>query len=270
MSYLLSLSGTLTVLGLLLAAPGCARTPSITWVDLTHPFDQQTVYWPHNQAFEWKKTDWGMTEKGFWYASAAFAASEHGGTHIDAPIHFGRDRQTVDQIPLDRLIGPAIVVDIRSACARNADYELSVADLQAWESSHGPVPSGSLVLVWTGWSHRWPDRQRYLGSLTPDHPLTLHFPGVSAEAAAWLIQRYAIRGMAIDTASIDPGRSRDFPTHRVLNEADVFAIENVASLEQLPPRGATVYALPIKIKGGTGGPTRIIAAVPTPPFPSSP
>ncbi len=240
----------------------CAPAGPGLLVDLTYPFGQDTIYWPHNKPFQWERTDWGMTPGGYWYAAATFSASEHGGTHLDAPIHFGRGRRTVDQIPLEQLTGPVIVVDVRARCEEQPDYELTVEDLQAWESLHGRIPDGAIVLMFSGWGQRWPNRQRYLGSQTPEDSLTLHFPGFSREAALLLVAQRAVRGLGIDTASIDPGRSRDFPVHRVLGEADVYALENVASLERLPPRGATLWALPIKITGGTGSPVRLVAQVP--------
>ncbi|MFQ5992523.1 MAG: cyclase family protein [Nitrospiraceae bacterium] len=240
----------------------CAQEPSDRILDLTYPFDEGTVYWPTNKSFQWEKTAWGITSGGYWYASADFAASEHGGTHIDAPIHFGQGRNTVDQIPVSQLIGPAVLVDMTQQCDANVDYELTVDDLKRWESRHGVIEDGSLVLIRTGWGQYWSDKHRYLGSETLEDASTLHFPGVSRHAAQFLVTERAIRGIGIDTASIDPGRSRDFPVHQVLSQANVYALENVAALESLPPRGARVFALPIKIKGGTGGPVRIIAFVP--------
>lgn len=250
------------VAAVLVFSTSCTPAGPQKLIDLTHAFDQQTIYWPHNKPFHWEKTDWGMTPAGYWYAAGNFSAAEHGGTHIDAPIHFGRDRSTVDQIPLERLIGPAVVVDVRAQCDANADYELTVDDLLAWESRHGRIPDGALVLMLSGWGRRWPDARRYLGSETPGDARTLHFPGFSSQAAEFLVTQRTIRGVGIDTASIDPGRSLDFPVHRVLNGADLYGLENVAALERLPPTGATIYALPIKIKGGTGGPVRIIAVLP--------
>lgn len=260
----MELSISMNVVGLLVAAgmAACAPVPSGQLVDLTHAFDQDTVYWPNNRPFLWERTDWGMTSGGYWYASASFSASEHGGTHMDAPIHFGQGRRTVDQIPVEHLTGPAVVIDVRSQCGKQADYELTVEDLLAWESRHGRIPDSAIVLMLSGWGSRWPDRQRYLGSSTPDDPRTLHFPGFSKNAADFLVTQRAVRGLGIDTASIDPGRSSDFPVHQVIGHADVYALENVAELERLPPRGATLWALPIKIKGGTGGPVRIVAIIP--------
>lgn len=256
---------TLGLLGALLTAlftAACAPARPQALVDLTHSFDEETIYWPANKHFQWEKTDWGTTAAGYWYASANFSASEHGGTHIDAPIHFGRGRSTVDQIPLERLVGPAVIIDVQPQCSANPDYELTVEALLTWEARHGRIRDGTLVLMRSGWGQRWPDKRRYLGSATPEDPRTLHFPGFSREAAEFLVSQRAVRGVGIDTASIDPGRSPDFPAHRVLNGADVYALENVAALDRLPPKGITVVALPIKIKGGTGGPVRIIAMMP--------
>lgn len=242
---------------------GCAGpAPQGRVVDMTHAFGNETIYWPGNQTFTWKKTAWGESEGGYWYTSADFAAAEHGGTHIDAPIHFAEGRLTLDQIPLDALMGPAIVIDVRAHCVVDPDYTLSVQDILAWENRHGRIPAHAIVFMYSGWASRWPDAGRYLGTTRLDDPRSLHFPGFSREAALFLVTQRDVRGVGIDTASIDPGPSRDFPAHRVFNEADVYALENVAALDQLPARGATVMALPMKIKGGTGGPVRIIAFLP--------
>jgi kynurenine formamidase len=248
---------------MILALAACAPAPH-RLVDLTHAFDEQTIYWPHNKSFQREQTNWGMTDAGYWYAAGNFSAAEHGGTHLDAPIHFGRDRRSLDQIPVEHLTGPAVVIDVRAQCEANADYELAVEDVLAWESQHGRIPQGAIVFMLSGWSRRWPDARRYLGSETPDDARTLHFPGFSSRAAEFLVRQRTIHGIGIDTASIDPGRSADFPVHRLVNGADLYGLENVAALEQLPAAGATVYALPIKIKGGTGGPVRIIAVLPGP------
>lgn len=232
-------------------------------VDLTYPFNEKTIYWPTDLSFRWQKTKWGPSEgDGHWYASATYSASEHGGTHIDSPIHFDKDGPTVDQIPLSKLIGPAAVVDVRDACAKDRDYRLRVDDLEGWERTHGRIPDGAIVLVHTGWGQYWPDKARYMGSVAPGDTANLHFPGISREAAEWLVSRRKISGIGIDTASLDHGPSRDFIAHRVLNGAGVYGLENVASLEKVPAAGATVIAMPMKIQGGSGGPTRILAILP--------
>jgi len=231
-------------------------------VDLTYSFDQSTIYWPTAKSFDWQKESWGISPGGYWYTAARYAASEHGGTHLDSPIHFAENKATVDQVPLSQLIGAAVVIDIAPACAKDPDYRLSVADIAAWEKRQGAIPGRAIVLVRTGWGKFWPDRTRYLGSATPGDTAHLHFPGISREAAEFLVTRRKINGVAIDTASMDYGPSKDFIAHQIINGANVYGLENVANLEKLPPTGATLIALPMKIKGGTGAPTRIIAILP--------
>jgi len=231
-------------------------------VDLTYNFDEEAIYWPNAQPFKWEKESWGESAGGFWYAAARYAASEHGGTHLDSPVHFGKDKNTMDAIPLSQLIGPVVVIDISSACAKNTDYLLSAADITSWERKHGAIPEGAIVLVHTGWGSRWPDKKQYLGSDTPGDTANLHFPGISREAATLLATQRKINGVGIDTASMDYGPSRDFIAHQILNGANIYGLENVAHLEKLPATGATLIALPMKIKGGTGGPVRIIAILP--------
>jgi kynurenine formamidase len=252
------------VLLFLFGASGCVSTHSSpeTLLDLTYPFDEHTIYWPNNTPFHWEKSSWGHTHQGYWYASGVFSASEHGGTHIDAPIHFAESGWSVDEIPLSHLTAKAVVLDIQSQAGSNPDYMLQVEDIAQWEKQHGSIPKYSMVFLLTGWGQYWPDPSRYLGSPTPEDSATLHFPGFSGEAVSFLVNQRAIYGIGIDTASIDPGQSKTFQAHQILGEANRFAIENVAHLERLPPQGALVTALPMKIKGGTGGPVRIMASVP--------
>ncbi len=232
-------------------------------VDLTHPFDKATIYWPTEPGFRLENTALGVTEKGYFYAANRFATAEHGGTHIDAPIHFFAERQTVDQIPLWRLMGQAVCVDISATCAVDRDYRVSVEDLQAWEAQTGESLTDKIVLLRTGFARYWPDRQQYLGTAETGRgavPL-LRFPGLDPTAAKWLVSRRKIRAVGIDTASIDYGQSSDFQAHVTLCQANVPIFENVANLQQLPPHGFTVTALPMKIAGGSGAPCRIIATL---------
>lgn len=247
--------------GLLLAGPAGAPVDAAKAIDLTYAFDQQTVYWPTAKAFQFEKESWGMAPGGYWYAAGRYAASEHGGTHLDAPLHFGQGKAPVDAIPLTKLIASAVVVDISAACAKNPDYLLSAGDLRAWEKTHGRIPEGVILLVRTGWGKFWPDKKRYLGSDTPGDAAHLHFPGIAAQAAELLVER-KVAAVGIDTASIDYGPSKDFRTHRILYGAGLYGLENVANLEKVPVTGATLIALPMKIRGGSGAPVRIIALLP--------
>jgi kynurenine formamidase len=231
-------------------------------VDLTHPFDDKTLYWPTAATgFVHEAVHVGKTEGGFFYSAYKFCAPEHGGTHLDAPVHFAEGKATADAVPLSRLIGPAVVVDVAAAAAREVDYRVTRADIEAFERAHGAIAPGTLVLFRTGWGARWPDRKSYLGDDRPGHAESLHFPGIGEDAARALVAR-KVGAVGIDTASIDHGPSKDFITHQVLLGAEIPAFENVASLEALPPRGALVIALPMKIAQGSGGPLRIVAALP--------
>ncbi|MCW5980944.1 MAG: cyclase family protein [Bryobacteraceae bacterium] len=254
----------LTVCAVLLtavSAPAQVRIDEKALVDLTYAFDEKTIYWPTDMHFQWKQTHAEMTPGGYWYASATYGASEHGGTHIDSPVHFARGARTLEQIPLSELVRPAVVIDIAAKCAANPDYELTADDIAAWENRHGRIPAGSIALARTGWGRFWPDKKKYLGSDKPGDVANLHFPGLSEGAAKLLVER-KIAGAGIDTASIDPGTSKTFPVHQVLYAANLYGLENVANLEKLPATGATLIVAPMKIKGGTGGPARIIAIVP--------
>ena len=230
------------------------------WIDLTHAFDDETIYWPTDTAgFQLEELAYGETEGGWFYASYAFSSAEHGGTHLDAPIHFSEGGLTADQIPLSGLMGPAAVVDV--ADRATPDYQVSVDDLQAWEVRNGPLPDGGIVLLRTGWGRLWQDQEAYLGTAEtgPEAVPELHFPGLAPEAARWLVDERNVAAVGIDTPSIDHGQSTDFRSHVILYGADMAGFENVANLDRLPESGSYVVALPMKIAGGSGGPLRIVA-----------
>ena len=230
-------------------------------IDLTYSFDENTIFWPTEKGFQFHEGFHGMTEKGYWYEANGFTTAEHGGTHLDAPIHFYKDRYTADEIPLEKFIGNAIVVDASEECMDNRDYLFGKSDFEKYEKEHGRIPSGSIVLLKSGYGKYWPDREKYMGTAErgADAVAKLHFPGLSEEGAKWLVEERKIKAVGIDTPSIDYGQSNYFKAHVVLCEANTPILENVANLDKLPPKGFEVIALPMKIKGGSGGPTRIIA-----------
>jgi D-alanyl-D-alanine dipeptidase/kynurenine formamidase len=249
-------------------APGAAAAAGLDLsrarlVDLTWPFDASTLYWPTSPSgFELKSLSHGPTAGGWFYSANTFCAPEHGGTHLDAPIHFSEKGRTTDQVPLEQLIGPAVVIDVRARTAADPDYRLTAGDLRDWEAAHGTIPKGAIVLLRTGWGDRWPDRRRYLGDATPGDASHLHFPSYGREAAEILVGARGVAAIGVDTASIDYGASQDFIVHQVAMRANVPGLENVAHLEALPETGAFVAALPMKIAGGSGGPARIVAFIP--------
>ncbi|HSP14144.1 MAG TPA: cyclase family protein [Thermoanaerobaculia bacterium] len=253
-----------------LALTGCASVarPPIDLsraevVDLTYSFDDHTLYWPNSPSgFELRRLAYGPTPGGYFYSSNTFCAPEHGGTHLDAPIHFAEHGRSADQIPVDQLIAPAVVIDITAKTANDPDYRLTPDDVRAWESANGTIPNGAIVLLRTGWGSRYPDRKAYFGDDTPGATDKLHFPSFGAEAARVLVNDRRVGAIGVDTASIDYGQSRDFIVHQIANGAGVPGLENIANLERVPARGAWVVALPMKIAGGSGGPLRIVALVP--------
>ena len=247
---------------------GCRGQPTNarlagTWVDLTYPFDSTTVYWPTAQPFRLTVVSAQRTGAGYYYAANNFAAAEHGGTHIDAPVHFAKGQHTTDQIPLSQLIGPAVVIDVTQRADSSADYRITTDDITKWETAHDRIAAGTIVLFRTGWGSRWPDRARYLGTVKTGAAAVpeLHFPGLHPDAAAALVDRN-VSAVGIDTPSIDYGQSTTFDVHQRLFAADIPGFENVAHLERLPATGAFLVALPMKIKGGSGGPLRIVALLP--------
>ena len=234
------------------------------WVDMSYAYDENTIFWPTAQPFALEVVSAGMTDGGYYYAANNFSTAEHGGTHLDSPIHFAQGRQTAEQIPLQRLVGPAVVVDVSAAAAADPDYQVGVSDLEAWELDHGEIPDGAILLLRSGWGARWPDRASYLGTkqVGPEAVPLLHFPGLHPDAARWLVENRAIDAFGIDTPSIDYGQSTLFETHRILFAENIPAFENVAALDRLPATGAYVIALPMKIAGGSGGPLRIVGVIP--------
>src|SRR5574341_141992 len=220
-------------------------------LDLTYPFSSDTHHWPTAKPFHFEKVAEGRTPEGFWYSSYNYGGSEHVGTHLDAPFHVAEGKWTTEQVPLSRLIGPALVIDMARQAEMNSDYALQMSDVHGWEKSHGRIPRDSIVLIRSGWGKHWGDRKRYFGTDEAGNVRDLHFPGLSKEAAEFLVKQRGVKAVGIDTPSIDPGPSKDFMVHQVLGAANVPIFENVAALERMPARGATVYAIPMKIKGGS-------------------
>ena len=248
------------------ALSGCAprvELPSGKFIDLTHSFDEQTIYWPTEKGFELERGPAGVTEKGYYYAANRFCSAEHGGTHIDAPIHFFESRNTLDAIPLRQLIGRGALIDVSLKCAKDSNYQVVVDDLIQWERKHNARLDDVIVVLRTGFGTFWPSPAKYLGTEErgPQAVANLHFPGLHPEAAKWLAENRSVRAVGIDTASIDFGQSTHFQSHVALFEKNIPALENVANLDQLPETGFVVLALPMKIRGGSGGPVRIVGVL---------
>lgn len=242
-----------------------AQFPSGDWIDLSHDFSEDTIYWVTAEPFTRTTVAEGVTDKGYYYSAYNFSAAEHGGTHIDAPVHFAQGAKTVDQLEPSQLIAPSVKIDVTAKAAANRDYLVSVDDIKEWEAANGKLPEWSIVLLQTGFGKYWPDKMQYLGTdqKGSDAVKDLHFPGLDPAAAKWLIENRKIKAIGLDTASIDYGQSTEFGSHVELMTHNIPAFENVANLDQLPVKGFQIIALPMKIKGGSGAPLRIVAFVPS-------
>lgn len=227
-------------------------------LDLTHSLTDKSPFWPGEDYQPFQLRTIATLEKNG-VSSKAFAMPEHFGTHLDAPCHFEAGQPAVDQIADADLFAPGVVIDATMAAEVDADYRLTVADLTAWEQAHGAIPTRSIVLLRTGWGRHWDSNSRYRNQ---DSLGKMHFPGFSADAARWLVKERNVRGIGIDTLSIDHGLSKDFIVHHVINGAGRYGLENIARLEKLPPRNFFLIVAPIKIATGTGGPTRLFAVLP--------
>ena len=236
---------------------------STRWIDLTHDFDSNTVYWPTDEPYRHDTVFYGMTEKGYFYSSFKYAAEEHGGTHFDAPVHFGKGQKFIHEVSVEQMHGPGVILDVTKQSANNRDYLVSVGDLENWETQHGKIPDGAIILLNTGFGKYWDDHLKYTGTLKTgkEGVAELHFPGLDPAAAKWLVENRKIKAIGLDTPSIDYGQSKDFLTHRILCAAGMTMYENVANLDQVPAKGSYIVALPMKIKGGSGAPLRIVAIV---------
>lgn len=224
-------------------------------LDLSYAINDKLVPWP-GDAKVFEATVNATVEKNG-YFTRSFWMLEHYGTHLDAPVHFPPGKATVDQIPAKQLFGPAVVLDVRSEGAKDADYLLPAKRVEQWEEKHGRIVAGSIVLLRTGWASRWPDAQKYRNQ---DAQGKMHFPGFSAEAVKLLLDR-KVSGLGCDSMSVDRGASHDFAVHHLALGAGLYHLENLADLSELPEVGAFVIAAPIKLEGGSGGAVRVFALV---------
>lgn len=237
---------------------------TIEWLDLTHSYDRSTLYWPNNiKGFEHITEAEGKTPLGYFYSSYSICTPEHGGTHLDAPIHFAENKLTVDQIPLSSLTGQAIMVDVYSKALANRDYQIKIEDIESWEKDNNKIPDNNIILFRTGYERYYPNREKYFGSpkTGPEAIPELHFPGISPETTEWLIKNRNIKALGLDTPSLDYGQSKEFKTHQILLGNNKPGFENLANLDKLPLTGIYVVALPMKIAKGSGAPLHIIATV---------
>jgi kynurenine formamidase len=228
-----------------------------TIIDLTHVLNDRSPNWEGSEESPFQSTELGNIERDGYY-SRIFTTQEHYGTHLDAPAHFAAGAWTVDQIPADRLVGPLAVIDVHQRAASNPDYEVSVDDINTWEEAYGHIPSGSVVIAYTGWDKRWETQKSFRNEQADG--LT-HYPGFSLAAAMLLANSRAVVGLGIDTMSVDIGATTTFPVHLFTSQQNIYHLENVANLATVPPAGALIVVAPIKLEKGSGGQVRLLALV---------
>ena len=223
-------------------------------LDLSHPLSPDFPLFPIYNPVEVAER-FSVSKDGFFVRAWSF--DEHCGTHVDAPAHFGEGSATVDEIDPAELLLTAAVLDVRERAAGDHDTVVEPDDVLAWESRHGPLPDRCAVLALTGWGERAGDAAAYLNA---DEAGVLHSPGFGGEAAEFLAaERPQVRAIGLDTASLDIGASTDFPAHVAWLPGGRYGIENLANLEKLPPEGAMLFVGAPALKGGSGGPARILA-----------
>ena len=195
-----------------------------------------------------------------WYWNN-FTCGEHTGTHFDAPAHWisGKDQphNTVDTIPVDNFLRPAVVVDASAEVAQNEDFILTPEFLQAWEVKHGRIPEGAWVLFRTDWSKRANDAAAFL-NMREDGA---HTPGPAQEAVEWMIHERKVHGFGVETINTDAGQNVSYPCHTLMHGANRYGLQCLCNLDQLPPQGALIMSAPLKIEGGSGSPLRVVALV---------
>jgi kynurenine formamidase len=222
-------------------------------VDLTHTLDVNFPTFGGEPQLE-LETIYKLADDG--YNMKRWLVVEHTGTHMDAPFHFS-DGDSADQIPIEMLVGPLVVVDISAKAESDPDAQLTPDDIKRWEDQFGPLPAGAIVAMHSGWAaHVASDKFR-----NADADGGLHFPGFHIETAELLITERDVKGVIVDTLSLDFGPSADFAFHYRWLASNHWGMECVANLGQLPPQGAVVIAGGPKIAGATGGPSRVIALV---------
>lgn len=225
-------------------------------VDLTHTLDEDFPYVPvPGITFPFKLTSIATLEKNG-VAANRWDIHEHIGTHLDAPNHFSRDGVGVDRLSVHALIVPLAVIDISARAQKDPDTVVTIADLASWEKRHGRLPNAAAVFMYSGWESRLGDRKAFINA---DATNTMHFPGFSNEAAEFLARSRRVSGIGVDTLSIDPGNDKEFRTHKSWLQAGRWAVEVVANLKDVPRTGATVFVGAPKVRGATGGPTRLLA-----------
>lgn len=234
-------------------SPALAQAPAQV-TELTHELHEEFPTFFGQQQF-WREQKFNYKEHKF--NLFELRVDEHTGTHLDAPLHFSEDGKSVAEIPISDLVVPLAIIDIREKADANPDAQLTPDDIKAWISANGDLPEKACVALHSGWGkHLGTDKFR-----NADSEGKMHFPGFHAEAVQYLAENSSAVGIAVDTLSLDHGISPDFATHYAWLGSGHWGLEAAANLDQLPAKGATLIVGAPKVRGGTGGPSRVLALV---------
>ncbi len=234
--------------------PAMARSATFTSVvDLTHALAPDFPSYFGKPGLEFEKL-YSFDKEGF--NMNRWLLVEHTGTHLDAPIHFSKDGGDAASLTHEQLVVPLAVVDVKAKAASDPDYQVTPDDLKAWEGANGDLPSGGCVAMNSGWA-AFVTGEKFRNA---DADGGMHFPGFHVEATMYMMEKGVV-GMAVDTLSLDFGASKDFVTHYAWLPTGRWGLECVANLDDVPATGATIVVGAPKIKGATGGPSRLFALV---------
>lgn len=225
-------------------------------IDLSHVIHPQMPHWPGDPATDYHPHA-AIDSDGFYLRQ--FSMGEHSGTHMNAAKTFDETAASIDHYGASQLVLPMVVIDLCDRAAADADYALTLADIQAWETKHGAIAPGSLVALWTGWQAKWHDPIAFLNQ---DDRGQLHFPGFGKIATQFLLEQRAIAGVGTDTHGVDPGGEETFATNQLVLAAGGIVLENLTNLDRLPPQGATIAIGRLPLRGGSGSPVSVLAFIP--------
>ncbi|VDH99633.1 Hypothetical predicted protein [Mytilus galloprovincialis] len=231
-------------------------------VDLTHIHGNDSIYWPTHTGYELIYSQRGNFGDGLWVASYTLKTTEHLGTHLDAPVHFNQYSWTTHQIPIDHLVGPGVIIDVKDKVKNDLDYRVTVADIEKWEENNGRIPNGAIVIMNSGWHERYPDKKRVFNTEDPIDTKTFHFPSWHEDTVAWMVAHRTIHVLGVDTPSLDYGQSRKFPVHVLISSENICGLENVGYLDRIPASGTIISIGAMKTENGSGCPARVIALIP--------
>lgn len=225
-------------------------------VFLSHVVDRGSPVFPGDPRVEIRPVA-TVTENGFYLQSLTIG--EQSGTHWAAAAHFNAGQPAADDLDPGDFFHPAVILDVRAEAAEDADFALGLAEISRWEAAFGPIPSGSAVIMWTGFEDRWDDHAAYLNADAAD---VLHYPGFGPEVTSWLVEHRSISALGIDTMGIDPGADPTYSANRLLLSGHRMHLENLCGLAEMPPAGGWIVIGGIRVRAGSGSPATVFGLIP--------